>query len=293
MCVHTYIGQLCSVAIWAQACLPQQLAPNPLAKEIGLVVDHPISFLSFVRPLPSAADVRHMDRELSLAHPLPSAADVRRRDREICPPSSTLVRNTTERKAHTATCTPQPIRQATLKTGRIPLGHRVPIHQSPPADLSPRGRTHHGSTLPVDRSPEEPSTGESQGTKSVPTLQTPPVDLSPRSRTHHGSTPPVDRSPGELSTGVGRRVCQHSYCSHLLPLERPNVEDGLKDQVQSSVPTLDTRPYCRDLTLRAYADAGRCVPHEEQKCLTTSHSRSIYSHMAGLTTGVAGQCNRH
>jgi hypothetical protein len=141
--IHTYIGQRCSVRHLGSSLLTSATCPKSSRRRDRLGCRPPDLFSShFVRPLPSAADVLHIDRE-------------------NFPPSSTLMRNTTEHKVHTATCTPQSIRQDALRTGRIPLGHRVPTYQSPPVDLSPRGRTHHG------RFPRDKCTNTS----------TPPVDL--------------------------------------------------------------------------------------------------------------------
>jgi hypothetical protein len=167
MYIHT-LGNSFPFAIWAQACLPQQLRPNTLSKEIGAVVDHPISFLSTYQVVGLVAD-----HPTIFVRPLPSANDVRHMDQENCPPSATLMRNTTEHKVHTATCDPQPIRQKTLRTGRIPLGHCVPTHQSPPVDLQPKEA---GLT-----------TGESQGTKVYQHFKLRQWTYSPRGRTHHGS----------------------------------------------------------------------------------------------------------
>jgi hypothetical protein len=198
MYIHT-LGNSFPFAIWAQACLPQQLRPNTLSKEIGAVVDHPISFLSTYQVVGLVAD-----HPTIFVRPLPSANDVRHMDQENCPPSATLMRNTTEHKVHTATCDPQPIRQKTLRTGRIPLGHCVPTHQSPPVDLQPKRQ---------DSPRENP-----KGQKCTNTL--------------NSASGPTAQEAG-LTTGVGRRVCPHSHCSHLLPLELPHAKTVSKEQVQS------------------------------------------------------------
>jgi hypothetical protein len=165
MCVHTHIGQLCSVRHLGSSLLTSATSTKySLSKEIGLVVDHPISFLSTRDCRPgyrppdnlrtSAAVSKRRTPHGSRNFPHTSAAVSKRRAPQGSRNLPTLLHPNEEHNGTQSAY--RHLYSSANAAGRIrdwqdPIGTPCTDTQSPPVDLQPKEA---GLTR-----------GESQGTK--------------------------------------------------------------------------------------------------------------------------------